>query len=138
MEDIMIVNERTPFRDGLQSLIELRFGSHFHIVGIDAINLGKVKSDKAPRLIIVEHPHNPETERFITNMREKGAKVILLGLNPESFKNSFELNIFNGFLMKNMQTDEMLDVIGEILDQDKVYVHPDIGYFFLQKLLSVV
>lgn len=138
MEDIMIINERTPFRDGLKSLIELRYGSHFQIVGIESMKLEKVREDKPPRLIIVEHPHNPQTEKFIIDMRKQGAKVILLGLNPESFKGQFDLKMFNGFLMKNMQTDEMLDVIGEILDQDKVYVHPDIGYFFLQKLMSVV
>lgn len=138
MEHIMIINEKTPFRDGLKSLIELRYGSSFDIIGIDSIKLDKFKTTKPPKLIIVENPNNPKTEKFLNDMREKGTKVILIGFNSENIPEQHDLKMFNGFLMKNMQTNEMLDVIGEIIDQDKVYVHPDIGYFFLQRLINVI
>lgn len=138
MENIMIINEKTPFRDGLKSLIELRYGTSFDIIGIDSINLDKFKTTNPPKLIIVENPNNPKTEKFLNDMREKGTKVILIGFNSESIPEQHDLKMFNGFLMKNMQTNEMLDVIGDIIDQDEVYVHPDIGYFFLQRLIKVI
>jgi len=132
----MIINEKTPFRDGLKSLIELRYGNHFEIVGLDSNRLAEFKMEKAPRLIIVEEVNNPNIEKFIVEMRRQGTKVILMGLKAESVRDKKTLKMFNGFLQKNMQTSEMLDVIGDIINFDSVYVHPDIGSFFLQRLIN--
>lgn len=136
MENIMIINEKTPFRDGLKSLIELRYGNRFDIVGLESNRLDNFETTEAPKLIIVEDVNNPDTERFLVDMRQKGTKVVLMGLKPESIRDKKELKMFNGFLLKNMPTNEMLDVIGDIMNYDSVYVHPDIGYFFLQRLIN--
>lgn len=132
----MIINEKTPFRDGLKSLIELRFGNFFDIVGLDSNRLAEYEPPEAPRLIIVEEVNNSNTERFLESMRRKGTKVVLMGLKPESIHDMNELKMFNGFLLKNMPTHEMLEVIGDIINHDRVYVHPDIGSFLLKKLID--
>lgn len=131
----MIINEKTPFREGLKKLFELKFGNLFNIVDIDSEKL-PIPDNKAPKLIIVEQICNSVTEGYLSEMREKGSKIVLLSLEPENIYSNLKLDIFNGFLLKNMTTQDMLTVMKDIMDNDKVYVHPDIGYFFLQELKS--
>ncbi|MEI2358388.1 hypothetical protein [Mesobacillus zeae] len=131
MEDIMIINDKIQFREGLKKIFEFKFGHLFRIVDTDSKKLSKYKD--TPKLIVIERISNQVTE-FILEMHKKGSKVVLLSFDPENIQRSLELDIFNGFLLKNMPTRELLNVIEEIIDQDKVYVHPDIGYLLLQKL----
>lgn len=136
MENIMIINEESPFREGLKSLIEMRFGNQFNIFGVDSDKLTNLDRIDTPRLLIVENRKNPNLESFITSMRKKGAKVLLLGNHQENMEVEDALSLYNGFLIKNMPTYELLDVIDEVIEQDRVYVHPEIGYYFMQKLLN--
>lgn len=129
----MIINEKTPFREGLKKLFELKFGNLFNIIDTDLRKLPR-HENKAPKLIIVDRISNQITESFLIEMREKGSKVVLLSLEPENVQSNLKLEIFNGFLLKNMPTKEMLAVMKDIMENDNVYVHPDIGYFFLQEL----
>lgn len=133
VENIMIINEKTPFREGLKKLFEIKFGNLFNIVDTDSKKLPR-NDEKAPKLIIVERICNSVTESYLIEMREKGSKVVLLSLEPENIQSRVELDIFNGYLLKNMPTNELLNVMKDIIDNDNVYVHPDIGYFFLQEL----
>ncbi|RHW36074.1 hypothetical protein D1B31_18525 [Neobacillus notoginsengisoli] len=133
MENIMIINEKTPFREGLKTLFEIKFGNIFNIIYTDSNRLSRHQSIP-PKLIVVEPGCNAVTEKFLIEMREKGSKVVLLSLEPETVQTNLKLEIFNGFLLKYMPTKEMLTVIKDIIENDNVYVHPDIGYFFLQKL----
>ncbi|KZE67955.1 hypothetical protein AWM68_17435 [Fictibacillus phosphorivorans] len=134
MENILIINERGPFREGLRNLMELKFGRLFSVIGFDARKLKK--QDKTPRLIIVEQIENASTENYLKKMKRQGAKVILLISHEEGLKEYMNFEIFSGFLLKNMKTNDMLQVIEEILDDGEVYVHPEIGSFFLKKLLK--
>lgn len=132
----MIINEKTSFREGLKKLFELKFGNVFNILDTDSKKLPRQET-KAPKLIIVERISNSVTESFLIEMREKGSKVVLLSPEPATIQSSAKLDIFNGFLLKNMPTNEMLTVMKEIMDTDNVYVHPEIGYIFLKELKNM-
>lgn len=133
MENIMIINDKTSFREGLKKLLELKYGRFFDIIGTDSKQF-RYENKDVPRLIIIERISNSKIERFLIEMRKKGAKVVLLGLKPDNIQSYIELDLFDGFLLKNMPTNQLLTVLEEILEHDDVYVHPDIGYFFLKKL----
>jgi DNA-binding NarL/FixJ family response regulator len=132
MENIMIIDEKTSFREGLKRLIELKFGKIFKIIDIDARKLFQFEKNP-PKLIIIENINNSKTERYLLEMRKKGTKVVLLSLEPDNIQDYLNLNMFDGFLLKKMPTNQLLTVLEEIIEQDNVYVHPDIGYHLLKK-----
>ena len=135
MENIMIINDKKPFQEGLSKLIEFRFGSLFEIINTDPKKLKNYDEIDSPRLIIVDEIVNSSTVEFLNEMRDKGSKIVLLSLEANTILD-FELDLFNGFLLKNMQTSEMLQVMEEIIDYNEVYVHPDIGCVLLKKLID--
>jgi DNA-binding NarL/FixJ family response regulator len=137
MENIMIINEKEPFREGLKMLIELKFGSLFSIIEKDSKKpIAPTADDKVPKLIIVEKIRNENTRSYLKTMKQKGSKVVLLMSNVDTLHESVELDVFSGFLTKNMNTNHMIRVIEDILEHDEVYVHPTIGRFFLGKFLK--
>jgi hypothetical protein len=131
----MIINERTPFQEGLSKLIEIKFGNLFGIIKTESKKLKEYQNKKTPILIIVDEVANKKTEQFLSNMREKGSKIVLLSLEANDIQD-IDLDIFNGFLLKNMPTSDMLQVLEEIMDYNLVYVHPDVGHIFLKKLIA--
>lgn len=133
MDRILIINENTPFREGLKKLIELKFGNLFEIIEMDFKKISRFEM-KVPKLIIIDKLNNSITKDYLVSMQQKGSKVILLSLDTNTIENSVELDIIDGYLLKNMQTHELMKVIERIIYQNHVYVHPDVGYIFLQKL----
>lgn len=133
MEQILIINENTTFGDGLNKLIELYFGSLYRINSTDFKKLSRFEV-KVPKLIIVDQICNSITRDYLLKMQHKGSKVILLSLDSNILDNVENLDIIDGYLLKNMQTKELMKVIEKIIHLDHVYVHPDVGYTFLQKL----
>lgn len=133
MDRILIINENTPFREGLKKLIELKFGNLFEIIEMDFKKISRFEM-KVPKLIIIDKINNSITKDYLVSMQQKGSKVILLSLDTNTIENSVELDIIDGYLLKNMQTHELMKVIERIIYQNHVYVHPDVGYIFLQKL----
>jgi DNA-binding NarL/FixJ family response regulator len=136
MENIMIIDEKSSFRDGLKRLIELRFGNVFKIIGIEPQKIVKFAKEPPPKLIIIEKVNNITAATYLVEMRKKGTKVVWLSLDPENIQGCSELNLFDGFLLKKMPTQQLLSTLEEIIDHDNVYVHPDIGYHLLKKVIK--
>ncbi|WP_374717789.1 hypothetical protein [Neobacillus sp.] len=130
MENIVIIDEKFSFRQGLKALMELKFGRNFSINVKHPENLRKIDEGKPPKLIITEPSQNPIIENYLIEMKKQGAKVVLLSLEAEKV----ELNQiqFDGMLMKNMQTNQFLMILEEILEYDSVYIHPEIAYHLLK------
>lgn len=131
----MIIDEKTTFRDGFKRLMELKFGQFFNIIDTDSQKLFQYE-ENPPKLIIIENIRNEITERYLLKMRSHDAKVVLLTLEPDSFQEYVGLNIFDGFLLKKMPTNQLLTALEEIMEQDRSYVHPEFGYFFYKKILK--
>lgn len=131
----MIINERTPFQEGLSKLLEIKFGNMFGITKTETKALENYHTENIPKLIIVDDVSTDTLEEFLNEMREKGSKIVLLSLEADDIDN-VDLDIFNGFLLKNMPTSDMLHVLKEILDYNDIYVHPDVGQVLLKKLTS--
>lgn len=135
MEEIMIINERTPFQEGLFKLLEIKFGRLFGITKKESKELKNYTDCSIPKLIIVDEVASERTKDFLSKMKVRGSKIVLFSLEAKDIEH-VDLAIYNGFLLKNMTTSDMLKVIKGILDYNEVYVHPDIGHIFLKQLTS--
>lgn len=135
MEEIMIINERTSFLEGLSKLLEIKFANVFGIIKRDSKDLKNYNDDTIPKLIIVDEVSNEDTEHFLSDMRKRGSKIVVMSLEANEIHH-LDLDLYNGFLIKNMPTSDMIHVIRNILEYNEVYVHPDVGHFFLKKLTS--
>lgn len=135
MEEIMIIHQRTSFLEGLSKLLEIKFGNVFDIIKTESRELKNFNDDTIPILIIVDEVTNKVTEQFLSNMRNRGSKIVVMSLEVNEIHH-LDLDLYNGFLIKNMPTSEMIHVLNNILEYNEVYVHPDVGHFFLKKLIS--
>jgi hypothetical protein len=133
LKRILILSEKTPFREGLKKLLEYRFGDRVEILDTEFQKIHrKNPNNDIPHLIIVESIPNIQIESYLFNMKQFGTKILLLTLEPSNLED-FSYQLFNGFLTKGMQTNELLQVIKGTLLHEETYVHPDFGYFFFRK-----
>jgi hypothetical protein len=137
LKRILILSEKTPFREGLKKLLEYRFGDRVEILETEFQKIQRKNSNNdIPHLIIVESIPNIQIESYLFNMKQLGSKILLLTLEPSNLED-FSYQLFNGFLTKGMQTNELLQVIKGTLLHEKTYVHPDFGYFFFRKFTDL-
>lgn len=132
----MIIDEKATFREGLKTLLEVKFGTNFKIIEIGPDTLSKYVHIKPPKLIIIDQLNNPKTEKYLLEMRNHGTKVILLSSDPEYVQDTINILIFDGLLLKNMQTRKLLTVLEEIINYDGLYVHPEIASQLLLKMIQ--
>lgn len=135
MADILIVDKKDSFREGIKSIIEMKFGRSFSIQSGDFSELFEIcySRRKPPALIITEYTGGEEEENCLKRFKEKGTKIVLLLLDPTQVK-SVDVSLFDGFLVKNMKTSELIRVLQQVLENGKVYVHPAVGYHFYREL----
>lgn len=130
---ILLVEGVNSYPDGVFNLLELRLGNLYEIVRINTSDLKEYCNDKFIQLILIEEDIGNHTKYMLRTFKSKGVKVILLTLEVCQ-ASTLNLELFDGFLLKDMATSHMLKVINEIINFRSVYVHPAYGYFFLQKI----
>ncbi|MEG6533729.1 MULTISPECIES: hypothetical protein [Bacillati] len=136
-ETIIIIDEKGTFREGMRKLIELHFSSTFNIIDIGYQEFLHVRNSLKIKLIITSGNYNHQTLEGYQLAKNEGSKLILLILNTDDLVPSYMgLDLFNGILLKNMPTYQLLNVIDNILHSNDVYIDPQIGYLFLRELLK--
>lgn len=132
MENIMIIDERKTFREGLKTLIEFKFGNRFNIIETAPERLSKYKNKIKPRLIITNLLNHLIKEDYLIEMKDLGTKVVLLGLESSNIAVDTNVHLCDGYLLKNMETKQLLTVLEEIMENENIYVHPEIAYHILK------
>ncbi|MFT9493862.1 MULTISPECIES: hypothetical protein [Bacillota] len=133
MDKIVIIDEQTSFREGLRKIIELKFGYPVEIIEKEPSKLTQRDENEPPRLIITQFV-DQNIELYINEMKAHGTKVVLLSLETSNIQKYIDLDVFDGFLLKNMPTSQLLGVLQGIIENDEVYVHPSIGYRLLKRI----
>lgn len=136
-ETILIVDEKGTFRKGMRKLFELHFGKTFRISDLDYDEFLLYQPVDVKLIVTGENYSHEVLERYKC-AKDRGCKLILLLMNTDNLALSYKgLSLYNGILLKNMLTSQLLKVVESILqNEDDVYIHPEIGYCLLQELLK--
>lgn len=137
LEQIVIINEQTPFREGLKKLLEIKFGNQYEIKTIDCRQLlTRRKVEKIPFLVIIDHVFKKEAEDILYKLKNRGSRIVILS-EMRNIRDCNHLELFDGILLKNMRTNDLLNAIQQIL-QNGLFVHPEMGGVLLKKYTSLL
>lgn len=126
--DICVVGgSNISFESGLRDVMDIMFGAKYSVISKSDIK----GNDESPRLIVVTSTRLKEVDSFrqLETKKREGAKLVILKDGPELPE---DLQLFNGFLSKNMSAYEMKQAIEDILENNEYFVHPDVGASILR------
>lgn len=134
--EIWIVDEKEYFRKGLKNLVELYYPGN-NVVEMDFESFKKAYHayrDNYPNLIIMTPINENENTYFLEKAKQQGTKLVLMAQQTKEIFYFRSLELYDGFLLKNMTTKQLINVLKSIVNDNDVYVHPDIGYELLRKI----
>lgn len=136
MTRVLIIDEQIIYRRGVKQLLELTFPNFIIETTSGALPM---VSDFHPDLVIYEPGLNLHRNlSWIDSLVHKKAKVVVLSTvesnNHNSILNLLKRNI-QGFLLKNMKTEQLLECINLILGGDR-FIHPSIANILLDDYLD--
>ncbi|MDO6657469.1 hypothetical protein [Anaerobacillus sp. 1_MG-2023] len=131
MTRVLIIDEQIIYRRGVKQLLELTFPSF--IIETASVSL-PMEKEFHPDLVIFEPGLNLQKNlSWIDSLIHKNAKVVVLSTvessNHNSILNLLKRNI-QGFLLKNMKTEQLLECIRIILGGDR-FIHPSVANILL-------
>ncbi|WP_206759445.1 response regulator transcription factor [Pseudalkalibacillus hwajinpoensis] len=131
MTRVLIIDEQINYRRGVKQLLELTFPNF--IIETTSVSL-PMEKEFHPDLVIFEPGLNFQKNlSWIDSLIHKNAKVIVLSTVESSNHNSIlkllKRNI-QGFLLKNMKTEQLLECIRIILGGDR-FIHPSVANILL-------
>ncbi|MEY8742006.1 hypothetical protein AB9M62_21260 [Bacillales bacterium AN1005] len=126
--DICVVGgSNISYESGLKDVMDIMFGAKYSVISKSDLKV----NDESPRLIVITSTHLKEATFYnqLENKKRDGAKLVILKDGAELPE---DLQLFSGFLSKNMSAYEMKQAIEDILENNEFFVHPDVGASILR------
>lgn len=130
MKKVLIIDDQVTYRNGVKHLLEIKFPE----LVIETANcLSPDELEGIPDLVIVEPNTSFEHSLLLIDfLIATHSKVVILSTPDKGKKRMLTLLKRNiqGFLLKNMRTDELLNCIQTILSGNR-YIHPQVANVLL-------
>ena len=141
MIKILIVDDHTLFRSGLKSLIHRESGSRYEVIAEAADGLEGIKqmAKYSPDIILLDLQmpvmNGKEALQQIMNINpEQVVLMLTVSEDAADLTECMQLGAM-GFLLKNIETDFLMDAIDRALNGDTVF-SPEMTQKLLNKLIA--
>ncbi|WP_078557093.1 response regulator transcription factor [Bacillus alkalicellulosilyticus] len=134
MNNILVIDEQSNYRDGVKNLLEISFSNCVVDTYSSVSEFESTELDITPDIVIIDpsnslNNYQPTINKFI----EWGVKVVLLTLESEKEKHwQFVLKDVQGYLVKDMSTPELLTNLKDISNGNR-RIHPTVANVFLER-----
>lgn len=128
---IWVIDEQSSYRKGMMKLVEINFPScHVEEYGISTTY---DDLEKLPDVVIIDPTFSmQESVEIVGDFIQKGIDVVIFSsiIDEESFVLDLLKHPIKGFLLKKMDTAELIRSLDNIL-KGKKYIHPSVANILL-------